>query len=97
MNEIEFKNWLSKNNVKKKVQSDLISRVKRIEKEINHDIDEQYHIDKCDYLMSLFLNMGKNDNMKKYPGASFPIGKYSMNAFRYAIKLYVKFCDDLNV
>ena len=76
MNEVEFKNWMDKNNVNHKVQSDIISRIKKIEREIeNCDIDEQYRRDKCNYLMSLFLNMGLNEKMKKYPNANFPIGE----------------------
>ena len=56
MNEVEFRNWLEKRNVKKKVQADYVSRLKRIERELNHcDIDEQYRNDKCEHLMSLFL------------------------------------------
>ncbi len=95
MNEVDFRNWLVKNDVNKKVQSDIVSRIKKIEKEIeNCDIDEQYRRDKCEYLMSLFLNMGINDEMKKYPSAEFPIGKYHMSTFRYAIKYYVRFCSD---
>lgn len=95
MNEVNFRNWLSKKNVGKKVQSDTISRLKRIEKEINHcDIDEQYRSDKCHYLMSLFSNMGNNSEMKKYENVSFPIGKYTMNTFKYALRQYVNFCDD---
>ncbi len=95
MNEVEFKNWLVKKDVNKKVQSDIVSRIKKIEKEIeNCDIDEQYRSDRCEYLMSLFSNMGMNNEMKKYPFADFPIGKYYMSTFRHAIKHYVRFCDD---
>lgn len=81
----------------KKVQSDLVSRLKRIEREIKCcDIDEHYYNDRCEYLMSLFVNMGINDEMGKYSDVSFPIGKYNMNTFRYALKRYVEFCDDVN-
>ena len=68
MNEVDFRNWLVKNDVNRKVQSDIVSRIKKIEKEIeNCDIDEQYRSDKCESIMALFLNMGINDEMKKYP------------------------------
>lgn len=97
MNEVEFKNWMAKNNINRKVQSDVISRIKKIEREIeNCDIDEQYRNDKCKSLMALFLNMGINNEMKKHPNANFPIGKYHMSVFRYAIKQYVLFCDKLS-
>jgi len=76
MNEVEFRNWLGKRNIKKKVQGDCVSRLKRIEHELNHcDIDEQYRSDKCNRLMSLFANMGKNPQMKEFPDADLPIGK----------------------
>lgn len=95
MNEVEFKNWQSKKGVDKKVQSDVISRLKRIEREINHcDIDEQYRSDRCKYLMSLFSNMGRNSEMEKYPNVNLPIGQYTMNTFKHAIRQYVGFCDD---
>lgn len=96
MNEVEFKNWLSKKGINKKVQSDIISRLKRIEKELNRcDIDEQYRSDRCEYLMLLFSNMGNNSEIEKYKDISFPIGKYTMNTFKHALRQYVRFCDDL--
>ena len=96
MNEIEFKNWLSKKNMNKKVQSDIVSRLRRIEKEIYHcDIDEEYRNDKCKYLISLFSNMGYNSEMEKYKNTNFPIGHYSMNTFKYALRQYIHFCDEL--
>lgn len=95
MNEVEFRNWLQTKGVKQKVVSDTISRLKRIEKEIeNCDIDEQYRIDKCEVLSNLFLDMGKNEEMKKYPNANFPIGKYYMSTYRHALKQYIKFCEE---
>lgn len=95
MNEIDFRNWLIKKNVNQKVQSDVVSRIKKVEKELgNCDIDEQYRSDRCEYLMSLFLNKGLNDKMNKIPNANFPIGKYHMSTYRYAIKYYINFCDE---
>ena len=96
MNEVEFRNWLEKKNIKKKVQGDCVSRLKRIERELNHcDIDEQYRSDKCEYLLKLFLDMGNNDEMKKYPNANLPIGKYYMSTYRHALKQYIQFSDDV--
>lgn len=95
MNEVGFRNWLINNGTNRKVAGDTVSRLKRIEREINYcDIDEQYRSDKCEYLMSLFLKLGNNDEMKKYPNANLPIGKYYMSTFRYALKQYVKFCEE---
>lgn len=96
MNEIEFRNWLLTNGKNKKVVGDTISRLKRIERELNHcDIDEQYHSDKCESILKIFLNMGANEYMKKYPNADFPIGKYYMSTYRYALKIYITFCDEI--
>ena len=95
MNEVEFRNWLCKKNIKKKVQCDCVSRLKRIEHELNHcDIDEQYRSDKCEQLLAAFLNMGQNDDMKKYPDANLPIGKYYMSTYRHSLKQYIKFCEE---
>lgn len=95
MNEVEFKNWLIKHGTKRKIASDEVSRLKRIERELkNCDIDEQYRRDKCEYLLKLFLGMGINEEMKKYPNANFPIGKYYMSTFRYALKQYIHFCEE---
>lgn len=95
MNEINFRQWMITKEINKKVQSDYISRLKRIEREINScNIDEQYHNDRCAYLLSLFANMGKNQNMEQYPNTSFPIGKYYMNTYRLALRKYILFCDE---
>ena len=95
MNEIDFKIWLSNNNFNKKMQSDIISRIKRIEREMSYcDIDEQYRSNKCEKLIYAFSNMGNNEEMAKYKNANFPLGKYSMNTYKYAIKKYVLFMDE---
>ena len=96
MNEVEFRNWLINKGVKTKVAGDTISRLKRIEREIeNCDIDEQYRSDKCEFLMSLFVNLGVNDNMKKYSNVNLPIGKYYMSTYRHSLKQYIQFCEEV--
>ncbi|MBS4930365.1 MAG: hypothetical protein KH020_03380 [Clostridiales bacterium] len=95
MNEVEFRNWLIKNRCTAKVAGDHISRIKRVERELNHcDIDEQYRSDKCEYLIRLFSNNGNNEEMKKFQNNTLPIGKYYMSTYRLAIRKYVMFCDD---
>lgn len=95
MHEMEFRNWMSEKGIKKKVQQDCVSRLRRVERELNRcNIDEQYCNDKCKFLMSLFSNMGKNEEMKKYPNANFPIGKYYMGTYRHALKQYAQFCEE---
>ena len=47
MNEIDFRSWMIQHNYNKKVISDTISRIKKIEKEICYcDIDEHFINDK---------------------------------------------------
>lgn len=95
MNEVEFRIWLTKNDIQKKVQGDIVSRIRRIEREIEDcDVDEHYREDRCEYLMSLFKKMGVNEKMKSLPENNFPVGKYYMSTFRYALKYYIKFCDE---
>lgn len=95
MKEIEFRQWLSNNDVSKKMQSDFVSRLKRFERSIDHcDIDEQYHNDKFQYLFSLFDNKGLNNNMNKYKDDNLPIGTYQLSTFKYALNKYKLFLDD---
>ena len=95
MNEVEFRNWLIKKGTKKKVQSDCVARLKRIERELGHcDLDDEYRRDRCAFILGAFLNMGNNDNMRKFPHANFPIGKYYMSTYRHSLKLYVRFCEE---
>lgn len=95
MNEVEFRNWLGKKGADKKIQCDCISRLKRIEREIeNCDIDEQYRSDQCETLLLLLENNGNNEEMKKHPQANLPIGKYYMSTYRLALKKYIQFCDE---
>ena len=97
MNEVEFGKWLAEKGTNKKVQGDCISRLKRIERELGHcDLDEQYHNDRCEFILGTFLNLGENENMKKYPHANLPIGKYYRSTYRYSIKKYVEFCNEFN-
>lgn len=96
MKEIEFRLWLSKNDVPKKMQSDVISRLKRFERAIEAcDIDEQYHNDGFCHLFSLFDNKGLNDNMNKYKDVDLPIGEYQLSAYKYALNKYKIFMDEL--
>lgn len=95
MNEVEFRNWLLNKGVKPKVAGDMISRLKRIEREMqNCDIDEHYQHDRCEHILQLFLTMGNNEEMKKYPNTDLPVGKYYMSTYRYAIKRYIQFLNE---
>lgn len=96
MNEIDFKNWLSKEGYSKKVSSDNVSRIKKIER-IYYcvDIDEEFHKDGCKQLLSIFRNKGENEEMKKLDFSSLPVGKYQLSTYKYAVSLYVRFLNKL--
>ena len=94
MNEIDFKNWLGTQNTTKKVQGDLISRIKRLERAFdNIDLDEEYQKDKCCFLLSLFKNKGLNSEMDKFENSSLPIGQYQLSTYKYALKKYISFIE----
>ena len=94
MNDFEFYLYLIKSKVPKKVCSDIVSRLKRIEKAIlDCDIEEEYHKDKCETLLRMFSNKGENEELKKVLIGSLPIGNYAMNTFKYAIRKYVAYMD----
>ena len=96
MREVEFKQWLKDCGTTSKVITDTLSRLRRIEREIeNCDIDKQYRSDKCKVLLEMFKHMGKNDLMKEYPNTTFPIGKYYMSTYRLALKKYVLFLESV--
>jgi hypothetical protein len=94
MNEIDFKEWLQKQHTTKKVQGDLISRIKRLERAFdNIDLDEEYQKDKCCFLLSLFKNKGINSEMNKFEMVELPIGKYQLSTYKYALKKYISFIE----
>lgn len=96
MNEVEFRNWKMQNGCKKKLSSDTISRLKRIEKELRCDIDVEFKKDKCQHLISLFGNMGRNAKMEKYGNVNLPIGKYYLATYTSAVRKYVQFLEHFN-
>ncbi len=96
MNEIDFRIWLNVNGVNKKIQGDYISRIKRLERALSVELDEQYALDKCTNLLLIFVNKGENSAMKKYAPQDLPIGKYYMSTYKLAIKKYVQFLDSIS-
>ncbi len=91
MNEIDFRNAMEAAGRNRKVIGDMICRIKRVEKELGWiDIDEEYENDRCQHLLSLFVNTGRNARMQEYR-TSLPIGKYTLNNYRHAIRVYADF------
>lgn len=94
MNEMDFRIWLSHQGINKKVSSDLVSRLKRIEREINHcDIDKEYRSDQCNALLSLFRSKGINAQMDALE-TSLPVGKYQLSTYKYALQKYITFLTE---
>lgn len=94
MNEIDFRIWLFRQGVNKKVASDTVSRIKRIERETNYcDIDIEYRKNKCSVLLALFKNKGINEQMNALE-TSLPIGKYQLSTYKYALKKYIAFLTE---
>ena len=53
MKEIEFRDWLLNQGVSKKMQSDFVSRLKRLETNLDFfDIDEEVKFDNCNRLLN---------------------------------------------
>ena len=92
MNEVGFRKWLEESGTKKKVASDVISRLKRVEREFEQiDLDEEYDSDHCDRILSAFSNCGRNEVMESYPYATFPIGQYHLNTYKVAVRKYIEY------
>lgn len=91
MNELDFRTWLSHQGVNKKVASDMVSRIKRIERETKcYDIDVEFRKDECHFLLSLFKNKGINEQMNILE-TTLPIGKYQLSTYKYALQKYIAF------
>lgn len=96
MNEIDFRNWLNATGMGKKIQGDYISRIKRLERSLGVELDEQYSMDKCDSLLRIFVNKGQNPAMEKFAPLDLPIGKYYLSTYKLAVKKYIQFLDSIN-
>ncbi|NCU26077.1 hypothetical protein EOM86_05065 [Candidatus Nomurabacteria bacterium] len=97
MNENGFYIYLRNLGLSSKVSRDNISRIKRVEKSIkNCDIDEEYRKDKCEVLLNLFNKNIDLEEIKKVLIGRLPIGSYTMNTYKYAIRKYVAFRDELD-
>ncbi|MEG1782858.1 MAG: hypothetical protein RR253_06385 [Oscillospiraceae bacterium] len=94
MNEMGFKNWLNKQGYSGKVISDTVCRLKKIEQIcFSSDIDDEFSLDNCEKLLSIFKNKGENEEMASLHCSSLPIGKYQLSTYKYAVSLYIKFAS----
>lgn len=95
MMEFEFSIWLLQHGFSRKLISDYVSRLKRIERSLsNCDIDGEFYKDNCKDLLSIFKNSGKNEKMASRLISDLPIGKYYISTYKYAVKKYVDFMND---
>ena len=92
MLELDFIIWLQNKEIPKKIISDYVSRLKRIEHSLlDCDIDEEFAKDKCEYLLSLFYKSGKNKEMARIHVGNLPIGKYYISTYKYVVRRYIEF------
>ena len=95
MNEVDFRAWLVESEINKKVASDCVSRVKKIERELgNCDLDSEFKKDECENILCALKHKGENPIMQQYKSANLPIGKHSLATYTYALKKYINFCKD---
>ncbi len=95
MNTVDFNNWLLSKGKRKKVASDTVSRLKRIDKELLNStyhttVDEQYNIDKCENLLNSF-NLKYPDKKKLLLGSSLPINNPEIANYKSALKKYMEY------
>ena len=90
MNRIDFYLWTLENNIPKKLYTDNLCRLQQIEHCIsNCDLDEEYYKDKCQSILELFKNLGKNEKMAIRHMGNLPIGKKYLSSYSSAIRKYV--------
>ena len=93
MKEIEFKEWLFARTTSRKITSDTISRLKKLERALNIDIDIEFENDCCFHLFSFFENCGRNDYSASITNCDLPIGKYYLSTYKLALKKYMEYIE----
>lgn len=92
MDEVGFRNWLSQSGKSKKLQSDAVSRLKALQRELGAcDLDEEYSKDACGRILAALRNKGENEIMLSYGTVKLPVGRYALGTYRYALNLYIHF------
>lgn len=95
MQEIEFRKWLTDNDVSKKMQSDFVSRIKRIEKSLEiFDIDEEYKKDNCEKLLK-YLSGGCKEKVYNQ-NLELPSTSKQYSVLKYAVNKYLLFLETIN-
>lgn len=98
MDEIGFRNWLATTGKSRKMQSDAVSRLKAIQRELgNCDLDSEYKNDCCHKLLSALDHKGINESMESFGSVNLPIGKYSLSSYKYALRMYITFIESTQI
>jgi hypothetical protein len=94
MNRIDFFLWTVENNIPKKLYIDNMCRLEQIERSIDGcDLEEEYYKDRCQNILSLFKNLGRNEKMANVHIGNLPIGKTYISSYTSAIRKYVLSMD----
>lgn len=92
MDEIGFRNWLCASDKSKKVQSDTVSRLKTLQRELGYcDLDEEYERDGCGRILAALSKKGENEIMRSYGEVKLPVGQFTLGAYRYALRTYIRY------
>lgn len=92
MKELDFRKWLNENGVSKKMQSDFVSRLKRLETKLEiFDIDEEYKADKCEKLLKYLSDGCKESPYAKNLELLGTSNQYTV--LKYAVKKYILFLE----
>ena len=97
MNIVGFSNWLLSKGHNKKITSDIVSRLKRINREILYsdlhtNIDEQYNFDFCKGLLNLLSrDMDKKNNVLR--NTNLPINKPEISNYKTSLNKYLKYLE----
>ncbi|MCI6954187.1 MAG: hypothetical protein SOU88_08315 [Candidatus Treponema excrementipullorum] len=95
MKEIEFRDWLLNQGVSKKMQSDFVSRLKRLETNLDFfDIDEEVKFDNCNRLLNYLSSGCKESPYSKKLELAGSSKQYTV--LKYAVKKYLSFLQDFN-
>lgn len=97
MNTVEFNNWLLSNGTNKKVASDIVSRLKRIDRDLLYSesstsVDEQFNIDSCSSLLEC-LSKNNRDANNIIQNSSLPVNKTEISNYKSALKKYIKYLE----
>lgn len=94
MNRVDFFLWTVEKNISKKLYTDNMCRLEQIEHSITYcDLEEEYYKDRCETIISLFKNLGRNEKMASRHIGNLPIGKTYISSYTSAIRKYVLSMD----